>query len=622
MSLRLLLPLLALLLLVTEAQAARFKLTHPGAVVPITSRLKSQAYCEANPDAVLVFDQSLTLSPGSVVAENVGAVTVQATVTVEAVCEFGPSTLRLRYGVLPDSTTSECCDHLPFQLRLTASPLDRFQPTASFSASESFIIIDDDIEEPEEVVRFGLIGGELLTPSFLIDIGSSPAALATLVIEDDDGGPDLSLPGITDTVGGSLGGSADPISLAAIAPLAENCSTATDQNVLDQCAAIVELAESGQSVALAQVLQAISGEELSAQVTGSIDAANQRGAQINGRIAALRGGATGISLDDIAFNYRNQQVPLGMMFNALTDTDNAAQGGNEGFGGGLLDQRLGAFLNVTAVGGDRKASAFEVGFDFDGYSALAGLDWRFTDRFIAGAALGWSDLSSKLEDDGGGLDSSGWSFTGYGTWLISDRAYLDFSFGRLWNDYDQERVVDLSVLGGGFGRAVAAGKTEAEQTSFGFGGGWDIAIGSWVYSPRGSVLWTDSKIDGFIESGAGVNDLIFDDQSFDSLLWTFTQSVSRSFSISSGALQPYLTLDLSRETRNKAFSISPVLRVRPDQRSTPIFIDESDRYFGRGEIGLSFVGARGFQWFASYSQILGYDKLSAWAFRGGVRMEF
>jgi outer membrane autotransporter protein len=433
-------------------------------------------------------------------------------------------------------------------------------------------------------------------------------------------GPDLSPDGITDMVTTGLGSAPDPLASAAIAPLAENCSTATDAAVIAQCEAIVNLAGAGQAAQLTQILRAISGEELSAQVTSAIDAGNQRGAQIDGRIAALRGGATGISLDEVAFNYRGSSLPLGMMFNAVAaNGENAA---DEGFGGGLLDQRLGAFLNVTALGGNRDASEFEVGFDFEGYSVLGGVDWRFSDTFIAGAAVGWSDLSSDLDFDGGGLDSQGWSLTGYGTWLLSERAYIDFSVGKLWNEYDQTRLVDLRFLGPGFGSSTAVGQTDADQTSFSFGGGWDIPFGEWVYSPRGSLLWSESSIDGFTESGADINDLIFDEQNIDSLIWTFTQSVARSFSVSAGALQPYASLDLSRETRNEGFSISPRLRVRPEQRSTPIFIEESDRFFARADIGVSFVGSGGFQWFASYSRLLGYDKVQAWAFRGGLRMEF
>ncbi|MGQ0801662.1 MAG: autotransporter outer membrane beta-barrel domain-containing protein, partial [Pseudomarimonas sp.] len=328
----------------------------------------------------------------------------------------------------------------------------------------------------------------------------------------------------------------------------------------------------------------------------------------------------GVSLDDVAFNYGGQQVPLGMMFNALAAAEEPAA--DEGFGGGLLDQRLGAFLNVTRIGGERDASAFEVGFDFDGYSVLGGVDWRFSDTVIGGAALGWSELDSDLDDDGGGLDTQGFSLTAYGTWLVSDRAYLDFAVAKLWNDYEQARVVDLSLLGQGFGRSTALGETDAGQTSFSIGGGWDVPFGEWVWSPRGSLLWSSTDIDGFTENGADINDLIFADQDIDSLLWTFSQSLSRSFSIESGAIQPYVSLDLSRETRNDAFSITPFLRVRPEQRSTPVFIEESDRNFGRGEVGMTFIGSRGFQWFASYSQLLGYDKVDAWAVRGGLRFEF
>ncbi len=605
----------------TDAAGKRLQITRSGQLLPIAAFAKNQAFCQANPDTLIVFDSQVTLPiPGSAAIEEDGggSVPVTASVTVQAVCISGPVNLRLRYGALPSSTATPGADFQPFTISAASPPMPIFSAPVTFGGQATVIVLDDEIPEDDEAIDIGITGGEVIGSLNLVDILPNASPSVTLTIVDRD--IDLSEQGVTDTVNSGLGGGGDLVANAAVGPLAENCSTATDQAILDQCAAIVALAQAGQPNALSQVLQAISGEELSAQITSSIDGVNQRGSQIDGRIAALRGGATGISLDDVAFNYGGQSVPLAMMFNAVAASSEQAQ--DEGFGGGLLDQRLGAFLNVTRIGGEREADAFEVGFDFDGYSVLGGVDYRFTDRFIAGAAVGWSKLDSDLDFDSGGLDTNGFSLTGYGTWLIGERAYLDFAVARLWNDYDQRRVVDLSFLGQGFGRSTAVGTTDAGQTSFSFGGGWDVPLGEWTWSPRGSLLWSSTDIDGFTESGAGINDLIFADQDFDSLLWTFSQSLSRSFSIRAGALQPYLSLDLSRETRNEAFSISPTLRVRPDQRSTPIFIDESDRFFGRGELGVSFIGSGGYQWFLSYSQLLGYDKVDAWAVRGGLRFEF
>ncbi len=598
----------------------RLMLTRDGNLLRAPAYAKSQAFCQANPNAIVVFDNTVTTTPANgMVDEAVGGVPLQVSVSVQAVCISGPVSLRLFYGALPGSSATAGADFPAFGVSVISPAMPIFAPVTNFSASTVVQITDDMLEEEDEEIQIGIVGGQALGALDIVDIAPATTPIARIVIADNDG-VDLSQGGVTDTVTAGLGSAPDPVAGAAVAPLAENCSTATDQAILDQCAAILALAQAGQPNALAQVLGAISGEELSAQITSSIDGSNQRGSQINGRIAALRSGATGISLDDVAFNYRGTSVPLGMAFNALAAAEEPVP--DEGFGGGLLDQRLGAFLNVTRIGGERDASAFEVGFDFDGYSVLGGVDWRFTDRFIAGAAAGWSALDSDLDFDGGGLDTQGVSLTGYGTWLLTDRAYLDFAVAKLWNDYEQTRVVDLSLLGQGFSRSNALGSTDASQTSFSLGGGWDIPLGEWIYSPRGSVLFSSTDIDGFTESGADINDLIFADQELDSLLWTFSQSLSRSFSISTGAIQPYASLDLSRETRNDGFSISPVLRVRPNQRSTPVFIEESDRSFGRGELGMSFIGSRGFQWFASYSQLLGYDKVDAWAVRGGLRFEF
>ncbi|MBD8527544.1 autotransporter outer membrane beta-barrel domain-containing protein [Pseudomarimonas arenosa] len=613
--------LVCLTLLATDALAltrqSRVHILENGRAVRslAIASMKTQAFCQANPDVIISYLETISTNPATV-RESAGSVDATVRVDVDAICAQGGAVLTLDYAALPGSSAQPGSDYTVFAtFEVNFLSLTQFG-SATASSTRTISLVNDDIEESIETIDIGLVDGLLVTdPNGFATVDRiipDGSIIASISISDDDG---LNADNVIDTLTQGLGSGADPVAQAAIVPLAENCSTATDPAILDQCAAI--LAAASNPVVLTQVLQAISGEELSAQITSSIDSGNSRGAQINGRIAALRGGATGISLDDVTFNLDGASLPLARM---LGHTLGVADG--EPDRGGLFDQRLGAFLNVTVLGGQRDRDAFEVGFDFDGYSALAGVDYRFTDDFIAGAAVGYSDLESDLEQDGGGLDSKGWSLTGYGTWLFDNQSYFDFAVGGLWNDYEQSRLVDLTLLGDGFGRSVATGSTDGDQLSLSLGFGRDFAWGEWTYSPRGSLLWSRSTIDGFTESGAGINDLIFSDQDFRSMLWTLSQSLSRVYSVASGALQPYLGLDVSRETKNNAFLISPALRVRPDQRSTPVFINESDRLFGRAELGVTYVGAHGRQWFFSYSRLLAFENVDAWAVRGGFRVEF
>ncbi|MBK8536466.1 MAG: autotransporter domain-containing protein [Candidatus Competibacteraceae bacterium] len=50
--------------------------------------------------------------------------------------------------------------------------------------------------------------------------------------------------------------------------------------------------------------------------------------------------------------------------------------------------------------GDKSRTTQESNFDYDAYDITGGVDYRFTDRFIAGFALGYSSTSSDLGGSG------------------------------------------------------------------------------------------------------------------------------------------------------------------------------------------------------------------------------
>ena len=56
--------------------------------------------------------------------------------------------------------------------------------------------------------------------------------------------------------------------------------------------------------------------------------------------------------------------------------------------------RLGLWVNGTIGGGDADRRDGNSGFDTDTWNLTSGLDYRFSDRFFAGAALGYSRLSA------------------------------------------------------------------------------------------------------------------------------------------------------------------------------------------------------------------------------------
>lgn len=616
--------LATLLLFAGAAQAGQWQLTRSGQIQPRAMSAKNQAFCAANPDVAVAFDETLNATPSTQIAESAGTVTIAASINVQAVCLADSVEIRLRYADQSSSSATRGSDYQPFLLAVATAQLAQFAAPSTATATAPLTLVNDNIQEASEQVDLGLAGGELIIrqgtfTSLATLIPATTPSLSIVIVDDDD----LNENRINNTLNPLAAG--DPVAAAAVAPFAATCAAeaarpAAQQNsdLIAQCRAILNSTTAGTVIS---ALRAISGEEVSSQLTSSQDNANFMTQGVSQRLAALRGGATQQSVEDIAFNINGRTIPVGA-FAALFGLHAAAGEEDPAVGGGLLDNRLGLFLNVTARDGDRDANRFEVGFDYEGFQALAGIDYRFSDRFVGGVALGFGQIDTDLDLAAGYLDTESFSGTLYGSFAPSEQWYADFALGYMSNDYDQGRVVDLTVLGPGFARRLAIGSTDGTQWSVSGSVGYVMAWGETSLTPNLRASYARTEIDGFTESGGGVNDLIFPDQAFRSLQFALGANLSRAISLQSGVLSPYLNLEIARETKNDAYSFAPLLRIRPERPSTPVFINESDRTYGRGEIGLLYLRPGGVQLSLSYGQTLGYRDLSARSLQAGLRLEF
>jgi outer membrane autotransporter protein len=113
-----------------------------------------------------------------------------------------------------------------------------------------------------------------------------------------------------------------------------------------------------------------------------------------------------------------------------------------------------------------------------------GADYRFTDAFVAGFAVGYAKSNADFDNDGGGQDADGYSGTFYGSYY-GDRGYFDgiVSYGGV--SYDSTRHINLAGIGI---TDTALGNTDGRQWALGVGGGYDFREEGALVS--GSASWT------------------------------------------------------------------------------------------------------------------------------------
>jgi outer membrane autotransporter protein len=150
---------------------------------------------------------------------------------------------------------------------------------------------------------------------------------------------------------------------------------------------------------------------------------------LNTRFAELRQGATGFSAGGLTLNQDGRGLPLAMLGDLFRKDPTTGDEVGKDF------SRWGFFATGMIERGGFDATAVRPGFDFHSASLTAGVDYRFNESFVAGAALGYNQNNSSFDANVGKADVDGYSLTGYFSWYRGDW-YVEGSLILDKLDYD------------------------------------------------------------------------------------------------------------------------------------------------------------------------------------------
>ena len=441
---------------------------------------------------------------------------------------------------------------------------------------------------------------------------------------DDDGCPteDEILDSLLDAAGGDeqLGATSEAIT--------SSCTSGTISGPLvADCEGLIGASLGGES-GVNQALQEITPEravQANAQVQRADTVQDQN---IGNRIAALRGGARGISTGGLSFNTGDSRINGDHLAAAMDDILMPALGASSDEEPMLLaNSRWGVFLSGELSKAERDAAENSSAFKLDTTVITGGVDYRVSDSFVLGGAVSFLDGETRLADEKGYIDGEGLSLTVYGSWY-TDRFYLDFSASYGDTEYDQSRRIGY-VLGNGtqVSQSMLA-EYDGTTTSAFLGAGWDLVQTEWLVSVRATLDYLDSEVDPFTEVASDPNGngagwaVAMDGQSQDWLTGRLTGSVSRVFSTDWGVIIPYVEVDIAHEFANDGALITGNFVTDPTGTKLVVAIDEPDKSYYRGRFGASMQLPGGFSGFLDYGRLFAYDRWSEYTISGGLRYEF
>lgn len=420
-------------------------------------------------------------------------------------------------------------------------------------------------------------------------------------------------------------------------PLAGQPLTAGESQLLRQCGNLTSIDTSNAEVEVA--LQSIAAEEVAAQKRSVLDVGRDHNRFLGSRIAALRGGARGISIAGLDLNVDGRSVPLGLLEPAI---NRALGGGAAADDPDSIASRLGLFIQGKLSFGDQRETPLESGFDFDGTLLMAGIDYRFSPELVLGLSGSYGSTKVEFARESGRLDSRDYALGFYGYWYPTRRLFLDFLGTYGTSDFAQTRNIRYGT--GGLGgtpveyRTEALGNTDGRQLSAGLNAGVDLSRNRWSFTPALKVFFIDGTIDAFEEGGAAPTaqnpdarawDLAFPRQDFRSLTASAGLQLAYTWLPKWGVVRPHLRADAVREFEDGGRVL--IVRLVNDLQETgplgspsgPITVttERADSTFFTLGAGLSVQWKRGLSGFVDYQRLEGYSGLRSESVALGLRFE-
>jgi uncharacterized protein YhjY with autotransporter beta-barrel domain len=366
-----------------------------------------------------------------------------------------------------------------------------------------------------------------------------------------------------------------------------------------------------------------------AQANAALLTASTQFDNLKTRIAALRSGSRGADLGGLALANSSGVMPLSFLPSAVVQAEDGSEGGGEAEAGSDFS-RWGFFASGIIGRGEQEEGSVTPEYDFDTTGITAGIDYRVNDQWIVGASLGFNRQDTDLTGDRGGIDTDGWSVSGYTTWYRENNWYLDgvLTFGS--NDYDLSRRIAYDIVGAGGvlthidQQAEASTSGDVVSTALSFGR--DFNKGAWNYGPYLRATYTRVDFDGYEEellagAGSGLG-LAVESRELKSMTGVIGGKVTYTMSRDWGILMPHAQLEWEHEFKDDPQQV--VTRFLHDPTGTRVGLagEEVDTDYYNVGFGLSALFPGGRSAFLYYERLVGSEGLSQDNLSIGVRIEF
>jgi outer membrane autotransporter protein len=188
-------------------------------------------------------------------------------------------------------------------------------------------------------------------------------------------------------------------------------------------------------------------------------------------------------------------------------------------------------------------------------------------------------------------------------------------------DYSFDRRASFARAGFSTSGSTS-GDTDGNEFKLGVNTGYDFLLGRFTVGPRVGVLYRETTIEGYRESGRTGLELSYDNQNIQSLTTIVGVFGSVAISTGFGVIVPQASAEYVHEFLDDQRSVGFRLVQNLSQARFLYQTEPPDRdYFNLG-VGMVMVLPNGFQPFVNFRELVGYNDRSSHTVTLGLRVPF
>jgi uncharacterized protein YhjY with autotransporter beta-barrel domain len=179
--------------------------------------------------------------------------------------------------------------------------------------------------------------------------------------------------------------------------------------------------------------------------------------------------------------------------------------------------------------GQRDSGKLDLDYTLVGVSG--GIDYRFSERFVAGFGVGYGRDRTDIGDNGTESRANAYSAAVYGSFKPIDNFFIDALVGGSILDFDSTRFITADG-------SLTDGKRDGHQLFGSLTAAYEFRQETWLVSPYGRMEMSRSWLDAYSEGGDSIYRLTYGGQTVDTVTGVVGLRANYSIDYTWGRLTP------------------------------------------------------------------------------------